>query len=218
MATNLTFRVNKGDPDISYGETGADYIDVDLINDYLIWTAGSDDVKAGEAEPSQDELNQASTIITDADVKVAHCLLFDYDGDGGNGILEEVEGMGENKRYVFAFSFDGATATEPQLEAWDDSNHNSVDKNVLGVETGEDSFVKAVCTTLGDPGAGWEGTAVASIAGTDVLLLNNGNGALNAPATGETTELYANLAIVIPANYDTPAVETFVLTVRYTYL
>ena len=208
--TNLTLRVNIGD-EIEYGGTGANYLDVNLTTDYFIWTAGSDDVKDGEDEPTQDELNQASTIIDSSDVTIAHCLLFDYSA----GLLDEVEGMGDNKRYVFCFSFDGATATEPQLEAWDDSNHNSTDKNVLGVETGEDSFIKAICTTLGSPGASWAGTA---IAGTDVLLLNNENGALDAPATGETTELYANCKIVIPANYDTPAIETFVLTVRYTYL
>lgn len=213
MATNLTLRVNKGDPDISYGETGADYLDLNLTNDYLIWTAGSSAVADGEDEPTENELNNASTIIDESsDVEVEHCLAFDYSGN----ILEEVEGIGENKRFVFAFSFDGATANEPQLEAWDDSNHNTVNKNVLGVETGIDSFVKAVCTTLGLPGASWSGTA---IAGNDVLLLNNGNSALSELATGETSqELYANIKIVIPTDYDTPAVESFVLTVRYTYI
>jgi len=210
--TNLILRVNNGDPDIAYDETGATFVDIDLTNDYLIWTAGSNAVKDGEDEPTQDELNQAYSIIDTVDVDVAHCLLFDY----STSKLDEVEGMGENKRYVFCFSFDGATANEPQLEAWDDSNHDSVDKNVLGVATGEDSFIKAVCTTLGLPGADWAGDP---IAGTDVLLLNNGNGALDALETGESSqELYANIKVVIPANYDTPAVETFVLTVRYTYM
>lgn len=213
MATNLTFRINKGDPDIPYGDTGADYIDVDLIQDYQIWTAGSDDVQAGENEPTQDELNQASSIIDEnADVTVAHCLLFDYDGDGGNGILEEVEGMGENKRYVFCFSFDDALASEPQLEAWDNDSHNSTDKHVLGGETGIDSFVKAICTTLVPPGESWAGDP---IAGSNVLLLNGGNGTPDTPVTGETTDLYANIKIVIPQDYDTPAVESFVLTVRH---
>jgi len=210
--TNLTLRVNKGDADTAYGETGADYINADLTNDYIIWTAGSSAVADGQDEPTEDELNQAYSIITDSDLTVAHCLFFDYSGD----VLEDVEGMGLNKRYVFCFSFDGATASEPQLEAWDDSDHDSIDKHVLGVETGEDSFVKGVCTTLGLPGADWVGDP---IAGTDVLLLNNTNGALSALATGETSqELYANLKIVIPANYSTPAIETFVLTVRYTWM
>jgi len=37
-------------------------------------------------------------------------------------------------------------------------------------------------------------------------------------ASGATSaELYANLAIVIPAGYANPAIETFVLTVRYAW-
>jgi len=209
--TNLITRVNIGD-EIPYGDTGANYALLDLVHDYLVWTAGSDAVKDGQDEPSQDELNQASTVIdADADVTVAHCLLMDYDGQTG-GLLEEVEGMGENKQYVFCFSFDGALASEPQLEAWDDTNHNSTDKNVLGVETGVDSFIKGKCTTLNPPGAGWDGDP---IAGAEVLLLNNGLGAPDTPDTGDTVDLYANLKIVIPQAYDTPAIESFVLTCRH---
>lgn len=209
--TNLIMRANIGD-EIVYGGTGANYITLDLVTDYIIWTAGSSAVADGQDEPTQDELNQAYPIITTSDLKVAHCLLYDYSANK----LEEVEGMGLNKRYVFCFSFDGATASEPQLEAWDDDGHDSVDNNVLGVETGEDSFVKAVCTTLSLPGADWAGDP---IAGTDVLLLNNGNGALDELVTGETSqELYANIKVVIPANYDTPAIETFILCCRYTYM
>ncbi len=209
MATTLTFRVNKGDPDIEYGGTGADYIDVNLTLDYLIWTAGSDDVKDGEDEPSQDELNQASSIISaSADVDVAHCLLYDYSALK----LEEVEGMGENKQYVFCFSFDGALASEPQLEAWDNSNHNSIIKNVFGAEqTGVDSFIKGKCTTLNPPGAGWDGDP---IAGSDALGLNDGS-IPDTPDTGETVDLYCNLKIVIPQDYDTPAIEGFVFTIRH---
>ena len=210
--TNLTLRVNNSDPDIAYGDTGATFVNVNLTNDYIIWTAGSSDVADGQDEPTETELNQAYSVITDSDLKVAHCLLYDYSALK----LDEIEGMGENKRYVFCFSFDGATASEPQLEAWDNNNHNTVNNNVLGVETGEDSFVKAVCTTLSLPGADWAGTP---IAGENVLLLNNGNGALAELATGETSqELYANIKVVIPANYDTPAIETFVLMIRHTYL
>jgi len=65
------------------------------------------------------------------------------------------------------------------------------------------------------PGAGWSGSA---LAGANILQLNNGNGALAELASGETSqELYANLKMVIPAAYATPAAETFVLTVRYTW-
>jgi len=217
--TNLTVRTNYVDADLAYGETGAGYITLDLDNDYLIWTKGSDIVKdLMTTEPTDGELNEASTIIDESsDTQVPLCLLLDYSHDvGGAYYTHEVLGMGDNKRYVFNFSFDGATATEPQLEAWDDSNHNTTDANVLGDGTPANSFVKAIATTNSLPGASWAGIP---IAGADEYLeMNDGNGALAELATGETShELYANIQIVIPTAYGTPAVEAFVLTVRYTW-
>lgn len=212
MATNLTLLINTGD-EVVYGGTGANYITVDNVNDYFVWTNGSDDVQEGENEPTESELNQATVIISDTvDVQVPNCLLFDYSAN----LLYDVAGMGENKQYVFAFSFDGATANEPTLEAWDDSTHTTIDKHVLGGTTGYDSFVKAVATTLTLPGESWTGTP---IAGDDVLELNHGNGALLDLDTGETSqELYANIQIVIPQSYPTPSIETFVWTVRFAWM
>jgi hypothetical protein len=219
MSTDLTVRVNYVDADLEYGATGAGYIDLDLANDYLIWTQGSDTVEdLMTAEPTASELNEASTIIDDSsDTQVPLCLLMDYSHDvGGSYYTHEVKGMGDNKRYVFNFSFNGATATEPQLEAWDDDNHNTTDNHVLGDGTPADSFVKAVATTNSLPGASWAGTPIAG--SDDILEMNDGNGALAELATGETShELYANIKIVIPAGYSEPAIETFVLTVRYTW-
>ena len=217
MATNLTVRVNTDDAEVAYGASGAIYVDLDLDHDYLIWTAGSDDVKDGEDEPTADELNEASTIIDDSvETQVAYCLLFDYNAS----LLDEIKGIGENKRYVFNFSFDGDTASEPQLEAWDDSNHNSTDKHVLGGASGYDSFVKAKCTTGALPGADWAktGGSHTDLAGSgNVVQLNDGNGAISLASGESSEELYANIAVVIPADYPTPAVETFVLTCRYTW-
>lgn len=221
MATNLNIRVNYVDADVSYQSNPSDYITLDLTNDYLIWTAGSDDVKdLMTHEPTASELNSASTIISEtADVKVEKCLLMDYSHDvGGAYYTHLVKGMGENKRYVFAFSFDGPTASEPQLEAWDDSNHNSTDKHVLGEGTPADSFVKGYVTTSGLPGASWVGTAIAGDGASRVLLLNDGGGALGVVPSGQTTqELYVNLQIVIPTDYDTPAIEEFIMACRYTW-
>lgn len=221
MATNLTVKVNYVDADIEYGASGAGYIDMDLVNDYLIWTEGSSVVKdLMTSEPSEAELNEASVIIDEEDDKlIPLCLLMDYSHDvGGAYYTHTVKGMGENKRYVFGFSFDGATANEPQLEAWDDSNHNSNSKHVLGNGTPANSMVKAVCTTGALPGADWVGTALAGDDVSRVVKLNDGNGALDSLASGETSqELYANIKIVIPQAYATPAIEAFVLTVRYTW-
>lgn len=219
MATNLTVRCNYVDSDVSFETTPADYIAMDLNSDYLIWTEGSTDVKdLMTHEPTSDELNAAATQIDPASTKtVAKCLLMDASHDvGGAYYTHLVKGMSENKRYVFAFSFDGATASEPQLEAWDNSSHNSTNNHVLGNGTPANSMVKGVCTTDSLPGASWAGSALAGSG--NVLQLNNGNGALSALASGETSqELYANLKIVIPAAYSTPYSETFVLTVRYTW-
>lgn len=214
MATNLDLRVNNVDADVDYDTTPADYTLVDLVNDYLIWTAGSVAVASGQGEPSPSDLNEASTLIdASSDVTVAHCLLFDYSAS----LLKEVVGINLNKRFVFNFSFDGDTATEPQIEAWDDSNHDSYDKHVLGAGSGGTSMVKAICTTDTLPGESWVGTAIRGDDPSEVVKLNHGNGAITL-LSGETEKnLYANLKIVIPTGYATPAVETWTLTCRYTW-
>jgi hypothetical protein len=215
--TNLVMRVNYVDADLAYGDTGAGYIVMDLTNDYLIWTAGSDVVEdLMTHEPTASELNEASTIIDDIDTMIPLCLLMDYSHNvGGLYYTHEVKGMGENKQYVFNFSFDGDTATEPRLEAWDDSTHTSIDAHVLGNGTPANSMLKAKATAYALPGAGWAVTPIAGVA--NYVLLNAGMGAIEL-GTGETSkELYANIKIVIPASYPTPAVETFVLTCRFTW-
>lgn len=211
---NLTMRMNNVDADVDYDTTPADYIAMDLTKDYLIWTAGSATVAEGQGEPSASQLNEASSLIDASSiVTVAHCLLFDYSAS----LLKEVVGMSENKRFVFNFSFDGDTATEPQLEAWDDSNHNSFDTHVLGAGSGGTSMAKAICTTDVLPGESWAGTAIRGDDPSEVVKLNHGNGAITL-ASGELEKnLYANIKIAIPAGYATPAVETFVLTCRYTW-
>lgn len=218
MATNLSVRINYVDPDVNYQTTPADFITLDLANDYFIWTEGDVTVKdLMTSEPTAGQLNAAATNIDPDNPKtVEKCLLMDDSHDvGGAYYTHEVLGMGDNKRYVFVFSFDGATASEPQLEAWDDSDHDSTDYHVLGAGTPANSMAKGVCTTNSLPGASWAGSA---IAGANVLQLNDGNGALGDVPSGQTTqELYANLKIVIPAAYATPAVEPFVWTVRHTW-
>ena len=77
MATDLTIIVNKSANDANYQTTPADFIVMDLVNDYLIWTAGSADVADGEDEPLDSELNEASTIIDPSNpVTVEKCLIW----------------------------------------------------------------------------------------------------------------------------------------------
>ena len=219
MATDVNIIVNKVDGSVDYNTTPANYVTLDLVNDYLIWTEGNDIngnpiLVDGEDEPTVSELNLASTII-DADdpVTVAKCFVFDK--DDGAGKIQLIDGMGDNERYVFGFSFDGATASEPQLEAWDTTDHDSTDFHVLGAGTPANSMLKAVCTTAGAPGSAWSGSALAGA--SNILQLNNGSGGISDPGSGNTAELYCNLKIVIPADYATPAVEPFILSVRYTW-
>lgn len=216
MSVDLTILINHIDADVSYATTPADYLALDLANDYLVWTEGDATVKDKMLhEPTPAELNTAATKIDpDNPKKVAKCLAMDY-SHLDTYYTRLVKGMGENKRYVFALSWNGSTASEPICEAWDDSNHNTTAKHVLGNGTPANSFVKAICTTASLPGADWAGTV---LAGTNTLNLNNGNGALPALASGETSqELYMNCRIEIPQAYATPSVETFVLTIRYTW-
>ncbi len=210
MATALKVLINYVDADVLYAITPTDYIEMQLSQDYLIWTKTLADLLTHE--PTADELNAAAEIIDPSlAVTVTKCLLMDYSHDvGGSYYTHLVKGMGDNKKFVFCFSFDGATATEPQLEAWDSSAHSTCVKNVLGIGVPANSMLKGVCTTTTLPGTSWVGTALAGA--SNVLLLNDGLGAILL-----ASDLYANLKIVIPAAYVTPAAETFVVTCRYTY-
>ncbi len=221
MTTSLSIIANLVDSTVTYQTTPANYIVLDLTNDYLIHTEGNSTVKdLMTSEPTPSELNEASTIIDNtADKEVDKILVMDYSHNfSGSYYTYLVKGKGENKRYVFGFSFDGATATEPQLEAWDDENHNTYANNVLGDGTPANSMVKVVSTTDSLPGASWAGTAIAGDDSGRVVLLNAGNGALGALPSGDTSqEIYANIKIVIPQSYATPFIENFVLTCRFTW-
>ena len=87
-------------------------------------------------------------------------------------------------------SFDGATASEPVLECWDDDDLDSYDYTCLGAGTASSSWVKAVCTTTSSPGADWTGTTMAGSGSGYYLELNDGNGALT-----EATDLYWQMKI-----------------------
>jgi len=209
----MKFLINYVDSTHIYASYPANYIEVDLTNDYLIWTKGDDTVKDLMTHaPTPGELNAAAQEISEEeDIMVALCLLMDYSHNvGGSYYTHKVLGMGENKQYPFCFSFNGATATEPQLEAWDDITHTTFVKNVLGLGVTLDSMIKAKCTTNTLPGVDWPGTPIAG--GSNVVLLNDGAGALSG-----AKDLYSNIKIVLPEDYTIPAVESFILTVRYTF-
>lgn len=210
MATNLAIYANSTNTDDTKGNVGIGndaFILIDLANDYLVWSEGSAAVADDQDEPTNDELNEAAMLI-EASANEAD-KLFLYDNSQLKLKLIDLAGSADN-RYVFCLAFDGATATEPTLEAWDSDAHTTANYHCLGNGTPANSFISAVLTTGGSPGASWVGTKIAG--STQKLLLNGGGGAL-----GGATDIYFNIKAVVPASYTQPAAETPVLTVRYTW-
>ena len=205
---NLTIAVNCDTQDEIYGSSGVDWEDMVIAADELIFSAGSSSVIDGGAIPSALELSQAGTVISDiADTEVAKCFL----SDAGAGVLREIHNFADNKRYVFAFSFDGATASEPVLELWDDENLNSANLNSLGAGVASNSWWRGEVTTNGLPGASWTGTQLAGNSPGYYLQLNDGSGAL-----GSSGVLYCNLKIIIPAATVVSGVEQPILACKFT--
>lgn len=206
---NLTIAVNNDTQDQPYETSGVDWIDVDVDNDYLIFSSGSDTVKDGEAIPSESDLNQAGTLTSEISTTTVSKYFL---ADASDVKIYEIFNAGnQNKRYVFAFSFDGATASEPVLELWDDEDMDTVNLYSLGEGTPTDSWWKGIVTTDGLPGADWAGSALAGASTGHFLELNNGNGVLSGAKV-----LYCNLKIIIPANPTQSGLEQPAIVVKWT--
>jgi hypothetical protein len=206
----LTIHVNVGTGDIAKGESGADYVEMNLTYDRLIFSAGSDVVKDGEPIPSSSELNSAALLISAKDVEVVHFFLADASVSGG-GLLREIHNMGnQNKRYVLCFAFTTATASEPVLEIWDDEDLDSVNDYCLGEGVANNSFFRGITTTGALPGS----RTWSRLAGSGVghfLNLNDGVGALTV-----ATDLYCTLRITILKDFSNAKFESPVLCVKWT--
>jgi hypothetical protein len=207
--TNLKLLINNTTSDTIITNVGTDWIEVDDTLDYFIFTAGGSGVANGNTIPSVTLLNRYAVQLDDTNIVVVpKYLLADY----SSGILKEAKLAGnQNKRYAFGVRFDGATASEPVLEAWDDTNMTTVVSAALGSGTPNLSWYKAFCTTAGLPGVDWPGIPLAGAGISNIVLLNNGAGAL----TG-ATDLYFNFKVVIPGGYLTPSLQTPILTIVYT--
>lgn len=209
--TNVSLLINHTTQDSPVGISGTEFITVDPDFDYFIFTQGSGagaGVSDGDAIPSEALLNRYAVQLDAVNpVIVPKYLLADFSAS----LLKECKLAGnQNKRYAFAVSFDGATATEPQLEAWDNATMNSYNSPALGAGTPASSWYKAICTTDALPGTDWVGVALAGEGASNIVLLNDGDGAL----TGAEI-LYFNFKIVIPGGYTTPAVHTPILAIVY---
>lgn len=213
MATTMTLRVNRSSNDVAYADqiSGQDYYtSFEAGVDKFYFSEGSAAVADGEVIPSEAELNRAAinlSLIT-VDYEVPHYFLGDVSAD----LLREIALAGsEDYQYVFCCSFDGETASEPQLEAWDDDDLDSFVSQALGLGTPANSWYRAICTTTSSPGVSWSGTPLAGSGSSNIVLLNDGNGALSG-----ATDLYFNFKIVVPVGLTVAAILTPVLCVTFT--
>jgi hypothetical protein len=206
--TNLLLRVNTSAVDSNYVTAPGNFVTL-ATGDVLIFSAGSATVIDGAVIPSQTDLNRAATLLDPlATTIVAHYFLADL----SDNLLKEIHLAGnQDKRYVFCASFDGATASEPQLEAWDDVSLSTYLLGCLGSGQPSNSWYKAICTTSTNPGATWVGTPLAGSGVSNVILLNVGGGALTV-----AKDLYFNFHVKIPAGYATPGQYLPVMLITYT--
>lgn len=208
MPTALTVQINTDIQDQPYSTSGVEWTEMNTDNDYFVFSGGSDVVADGEAIPSSNDLNQAGVVVGVSEVVVDKYFLADISAN----LLREIHNAGnQNKRYVFGFDFDGATASEPVLEVWDDNNMDSTDFYTLGNGTPSTSWVKGVVTTDALPGVDWVGSALAGSSDNHFLWLNNLSGALSGAGT-----LYCNLKIVVPASASNSGSETPTFVIKYT--
>lgn len=204
----LDIYINHSNTDDPLNTSGVDWILLDSDNDRIIISDGSDTIADGESSPGESALNSAGIVLDGTEQTFDKYFL----DDASDVELKEIFLMGAgNYRYVMAFDFDGATTSEPVLEAWDDTDMDSTASVVLGAGTPSSSWIKGVVTTDGSPGASWTGSAIAGSSDGHYLNLNNGNGALSGAGT-----LYCNLKVVVPTSQEDAGATTPILVVKYT--
>lgn len=202
---------NTGNASGGAGGAGSNWIVVDLSNDKLTFLDSQQqdgdaltDPKYPAIIPGAGNLEVPKTFVEDASLGGA--------GEYNQAPLAGSDQGGQsggNTRYVFAIYFDGATATVPYLEAWDNTLHLTGNDSFLGSGTPANSTLRAVTTTNAVPGAtNWGGTPIATQ--SDRISLDTG-------ALGGAKNLYFNIRQVIPFSFSVHATTSLVLTLRYTY-
>lgn len=181
--------------------------------DYILFSNGyTDYVYDGAVIPSDpNQLTSAGTLITTGDVDVTHIFLADVSA----GILKEIHNAGKhNKKHVFCFAFDAATASEPSLELWDDSDMDTFDDYCLGAGVAGTSMFRGFVTTDNTPPGSdnWDGVRLAGSDSSHVLWLNKGAG--EDPLTG-AKDLYCNLRITITGSYPYSFSVTPCIAIKY---
>ncbi len=206
---SLTVHINLDSQDLPLNSSGVLYEEFSEGNDQFIYTQGNPEVEDGANIPTQSELISAGIELTGSQIVLTDYLL----QDTSENLLKDIINMGNvDKQFVIAFDFDGATASEPIAEYWDDANLNTINNTMLGAGTPSASFIRGVSTTDASPGSNWitTGTRMAGSSDGNFLNLNNLNGFLT-----EATTLYCNLAIVVPASQTTGFSANAVLVVKW---
>lgn len=205
--TNVVISVNTDTQDLPKGTSAIEWTDIEPLDDSIIFTRGDNIVKDGAQIPSASALTQAGIILNSTEQIVSNYLLSDVSAN----TLKTIFGMGNlDNKHVIAFDFDGITASEPVLEAWDDASMTTINTTVLGQGSAISSWLRGVVTTDISPGTNWLGVRLAGAADGNFLWLNNGNGALSAPKI-----LYCNLKLVIPALQLDGIADTPIIVVKY---
>lgn len=208
MSTTLTVSINCDTDDLPKGSSGVDWVDMVTTSDYIVMSKGSLIVADGESIPSSSELTSAGLLIDGSQQICDKYFLADVSA----GILKQIHNMGNlNKQYVMAFDFNGATASEPVLEAWDNASMNTITGTVLGGGVASSSWLRGITTTTSAPGADWVGSRLAGSADGYFLYLNDQNGALSVADV-----LYCNLKLILPASQATAIASTPILVCKYT--
>lgn len=203
----LTIHFNTDVQDQPLDTSGVEWSEYSIGNDTFIFSGGSPEVADAQPMPSQSELIQAGVPITGSEIIIDKYFLGDISADE----LKEINLMGnQNTRYVMAFDFDAATASEPTLECYDDLTLDTATSTILGGGTPSLSFVRGITTTYSAPGTNWVGSRLAGSGSGNFLYLNDQNGALTAADV-----LYANLKLIIPASQTTGFSSNFVFVVKW---
>jgi len=208
MSTTVTVAVNTSASDVEYDASGANWTIIAPASDYLVFSAGSDVVDDAQSIPTQAQYASAGVILTGSQIVVDRYFLADISDDE----LKEIDLMGNTtSQYVMAFDFDGATASEPALELWDDADLDTITGTTLGAGTPSNSWWRGICTTTSGGSSDWTGVTLAGASDGHYIELNDGSGAI-----AVATTLYCNLKIVIPASATTGLSATPKFVVKYT--
>ena len=204
----LTIHINHSSTNSPLLTSGVDWVEIDPDNDKIIISNGSDTVADGEVSPGESALNGAGIVLDGSEQTYPHYFL----DDSSAVELKEIFLMGSgNNRYVIAFEFDAPTVSEPVLEAWDDSDMDTIASTILGAGTPSSSWIKGITTTDDLPGDSWIGSTLAGSSDGHFLWLNNESGALLVADV-----LYCQLKCVVPASQTDAGASTPIIVVKWT--